>query len=222
MKRWLVNKIIKILSHLLLKIDSSELCKFPDQGPLIVAANHINFLDAPVLLSHLSPRPITGLVKKETWDNPLMGFLFDVWDGIPIDRTVADFTAFKLARKALDDHKILAVAPEGTRSEDGKLVRAKPGIGILVSQCDVPLLPIAYWGHEDFKKNIKHLKRSRMHIRVGQPFQVQLNGNPKNKETLQAMADAIMMEVAKLMPERYHGVYARGAFAVEKYVKYLD
>ena len=98
---WLVNTLIRLILHLLLKLDADELNQLPKQGPLIVAANHVNFLDAPVLITHLAPRPTTGLVKRETWDDPLMAFLFNLWGGIPIERDTADFTAFKAAKHAL-------------------------------------------------------------------------------------------------------------------------
>jgi 1-acyl-sn-glycerol-3-phosphate acyltransferase len=101
MLAWLVNAVIRFLLHILLRIDSSELAKVPEKGPMVAVANHVNFLDAPVLITHLQPRPVTGLVKKESWDNPVLAFLFNVWGGIPIDRSVADFAAFKEAKKAL-------------------------------------------------------------------------------------------------------------------------
>jgi len=222
MKKWLVNTIIKIITHILLKIDASELKKIPMEGPLVAVANHVNFLDAPIIISHLHPRPTTGLVKKESWDIPLHKFLFNVWEGIPIDREIADFSAFRKAKDALKEGKILAVAPEGTRSETGKLIRAKPGIGILISQFNVPMISMAYYGHENFKYDIKRLKRAEMHIRVGRKFQIDMEKHPKNKETMQAVADAIMMEIAQLLPEEYRGVYAAGAFDREKYIEYLD
>ena len=219
MKKSLVNSIIKLITHVILKIDASELDKFPMEGPLLTAANHVNFLDAPVIISHLHPRPTTGLVKKETWENPILGFLFDTWDGIPIDRNIADFSAFKLAKEALKEGKILAFSPEGTRTEDGKMIRAKAGIGILATQCDCPIFPIAYYGHEKFKENIKRLKRTPMIIKVGEPFQIDLGGLPKNKQTMQAVADAIMMEIARLLPEQYRGYYAQNSSDWEKYIK---
>ncbi len=58
----------------------------PAQGPLMLVANHVNFLDAPVMYTHLQPRPLTAFVKAETWDNPVMGLLFNIWGGIPIRR----------------------------------------------------------------------------------------------------------------------------------------
>lgn len=129
---WLVNTIIRVILHILLKIDASELKKVPNNGPLILAVNHVNFIEIPVLITQLLPRPITGLVKRETWDHPAKAFLFNLWEGIPIDRGMADFNAFKAAKAALlEKHQILAIAPEGTRSEDGRLIQGKPGITIL-------------------------------------------------------------------------------------------
>ncbi|KUK94330.1 MAG: Phospholipid/glycerol acyltransferase, partial [Anaerolineaceae bacterium 46_22] len=100
---WVVNKIIKCITNLILKIDGADLAKVPQEGPLIAAANHVNFLDAPVIITHLYPRKTTGLVKKETWDKPFLAFLFNLWEGIPIDRDIADFAAFKQAKQALKD-----------------------------------------------------------------------------------------------------------------------
>jgi 1-acyl-sn-glycerol-3-phosphate acyltransferase len=187
-----------------------------------VIANHVNFLDAPVLISHLYPRPTTGLVKEETWDNPFMAFLFNVWDGIPLNRDVADFEAFRRAKEALKEGKILAMAPEGTRTEDGRLIRGKPGVAVLASQCDAPLLPIAYYGHEKFNKNISRLKRTKMIIRVGDPFQINLNGHSKNKSTMQAVTDAIMIEIAKLLPNVYRGEYAQVENTQDGFIEYLN
>ena len=191
MLKWLVNSAVKLIAHTILKIDGKAVKQVPMQGPILAVANHVNFLDAPVVIALLHPRPTTGLVKKETWDNPLHAFLFNVWGGIPIDREIADFSAFRAAKEALKEGKILAVAPEGTRSRSGKMMRGKPGIAILARQCDVPILPLAYYGHEDFYDNIKKLKRTPMHIRVGEPFKIKWEGKARDKETLQAVTDAM-------------------------------
>jgi 1-acyl-sn-glycerol-3-phosphate acyltransferase len=217
MKR-IVNFILKLLLRIICKIDASELEKIPDQGPLIVVANHVNFLDAPVVISHLDPRPTTGLAKKETWDNPLMAALFNIWGGIPIDRDIADFSAFRKAKEALDEGKILAVAPEGTRSHDGRMVRGKPGIALLAHKSDVPILPMAYYGHENFSENIKRLKRTPMHIRVGKPIRLRLPARP-DKEILQTVTDAIMRRVAALLPEAYRGYYEEIALEDHDFVE---
>lgn len=105
------------------------------------------------------------------------------------------------------------------------MIRAKPGIGILASQCDCPILPFAYYGHENFYENLKRLKRTPMTIKVGNPFRIVLSGRSKNKETMQALADAIMLEIAKLLPEKYRGVYGEDQFDLGKFdslIEYLD
>jgi len=222
MLSWLVNQLIKFILHILLKLDASELEQVPSSGPLLLVMNHVNFLDAPVIITHLIPRPITGFVKKETWDHPITAFLFNLWGGIPIDRSMADFAAFKLAKKALNDGMIVAVAPEGTRTEDGRLIQGKPGLVLLASQCNVPIMSIAYYGHEDFRQKIRQLKRTPMKIRVGRTFKVKLEGHQKSKQFMQDATDAIMLEVADLLPKKYHGTYAHISIEKEKYLEYLD
>ena len=66
-----VNHTIKGLTRMVCRIDDHELKRIPPQGPMILVANHVNFLDAPMIYTHLFPRPLTGFVKAETWDNPL-------------------------------------------------------------------------------------------------------------------------------------------------------
>ncbi len=221
-KKWLVNHIIKFILHIILKIEFPDIDNIPRQGPLLLAVNHVNFLDAPVVISHLYPRPTTGLIKKETWDDPFMAFLFNVWEGIPLNRDVADFTAFQKAKEALRKGMILAIAPEGTRTGDGQLIRGKPGIAMLASKCDVTVLPIAYYGQEKFISNIKRLKRTLMTIKVGKPFHVDLNGQPRNKTNMQDVTDAIMVEIAKLLPEEYRGVYAQANGNQAAFLSFLD
>ena len=222
MIKFLVNHIVKFISHIIVKIETHDLDKIPPKGPLLGTANHINFLDVPIILSHLYPRPMTVLAKKETWENPMLGFLFNIWEGIPIDREIADFSAFHKSKQVLREGKILAFSPEGTRTGDRGLIQAKPGVAMLAIQCDVPIQPVAYFGHEHFWEDIKRLKRSKMTIRVGKRFRINLSGQPRNKEMLQHVADAIMLEIAKLMPEEYHGFYANKTSPGSQFISYLE
>lgn len=221
MMKWFVNLIVRFLANLVLKIDKSELPRVPGVGPLLVVVNHVNSLDAPVIIAHMHPRQTTELVKKETWDNAFFRFLFNIWGGIPIDREIADFSAFRAAQEALKEGKILAVAPEGTRSWDGCLVQAKPGVAMLAIKAGVPILPIAYFGHEHFSENLKRLRRTPMAIRVGAPFRIQLNGRQREKGILQEVADEIMVEIARLLPEEYRGFYADRLGAAQKFIERL-
>ena len=164
----MVNGTIKGLTRLLCRIDAGQLAQVPQKGPLILVLNHINFLDAPVLFTHLTPRPVTGFAKVETWENPLIGALFSLNKSIPIRRGQADVGAMRAALTALANGKIIGVTPEGTRSGDGRLQRGYPGVVTLALHSRAPLLPVVFYGNERFRHNLRRLKRTDFVIRVGQ------------------------------------------------------
>jgi 1-acyl-sn-glycerol-3-phosphate acyltransferase len=202
------------------RIEGAELRQVPRRGPLILAVNHINSLEAPLLLAHLQPRRMRGLAKIETWDNKFMGWLFNLWDSIPIRRGEADLEAVRRCLTALESGDILAVAPEGTRSYDGKLKPGRPGIVLIALRSGAPILPVAHWGGEDFSKNIKRLKRTDFHIRVGRPFTLDAKGEKVNGRIRQEMVDEIMHQIADLMPEEYRGEYVNHTLPSQKYLQF--
>lgn len=211
---WLVNHVIKALTRIVCVVDDSELSKVPVCGPLILISNHINFIDVPLLYTHLMPRPITGLAKAETWKIRWIAALFNLWGGIPLRRGEADTSAIRKSLAALSQNKIVGISPEGTRSGHGRLQRGHPGVitlalhGGAAVDSPIPILPIAFWGVEDLSANLKRLRRTPVHIRVGQPFYLNTNGQNVNRTIRQLMVDEIMGQIALLMPEKYRGVYS--------------
>jgi 1-acyl-sn-glycerol-3-phosphate acyltransferase len=189
------------------RVDDHELPRVPVSGPLLLVCNHVNFLEIPLVLSHLQPRRVTGLAKAETWNSPVMGVLFNLWGAIPVRRGEGDVAAIRRVLEALDAGMIVAIAPEGTRSGDGCLRRAKPGIGLLAAHSKAPILPVAYYGHEGIWSNLRRLRRTDFHIRVGPILRVRANGQ-WTAERRQALADQVMYQIAALLPERYRGAYA--------------
>jgi len=203
-----VSWVIRVGTSVPCRIERSRLAQVKARGPLILAVNHINSLEVPLLFAHLQPRKIIGLAKIETWNSKLMGWLFDLWDAIPVRRGEADLEAIRRCLDVLKAGDILAVAPEGTRSYNGRLLHAQPGIVLIALRSGAPILPMAHWGGEDFGANLKKLKRTDFHIRVGKLFYLDAKGEKVNGEIRQAMADEIMSQIAALMPEDYRGEYA--------------
>lgn len=217
----ILNFIIRQGSSIVLDIDAGELNKVPRKGPLIIATNHINFIEVPVVYTHLQPRPITGLVKVETWNNPLMGLLFDLWGGIPVRRGEADVTAAKRCLEALKAGKIVAVAPEGTRSGDGRLRKGNAGIVFLASKSQAPILPIAFYGAEQYWQDLRSLNKIPFRIRVGRPFLIDLPEKAISQRIRNQIADEIMIQIALLLPPSYHGYYAGRVSEKPRYLKPL-
>lgn len=203
-----VNRVVRGFFSLLCRVDSSQLDRLPQQGPAIVVANHVNFLEAPILMTWLDNPAFTGIAKRESWKSPLLKFLFDLWEIIPIDRGMVDRDAFNQALRVLDQRKILAISPEGTRSKDGRLLKAKAGVSILAMRSGAPIVPVAVWGHENFWSNLKHLRRTDLHIAVGQPFRPTTEGAGLSRDIREAVTDEIMYKIAELLPEKYRGAYA--------------
>ncbi|MBE0671257.1 MAG: 1-acyl-sn-glycerol-3-phosphate acyltransferase [Anaerolineales bacterium] len=215
---WFVNFIIRVYTRITCRIDAPDLDKFPAHGPVIVIANHTGQIEVPMLFAHLQPRKLTGWAKVEAWDNWFLHWVFGIWDVIPVRRGEADMKALKLALKALDEGKIFGLAPEGTRNKTGKLIRAMPGTVIIALHSGAPIIPIAHWGGEVYLKNLKRLKRTDFHIRIGEPFKINVEGIKVNGEVRQEIVDDMMYELAKLLPEEYRGAYSDLSKAAGKYI----
>jgi len=203
----IVNWIVKSVFRLVCRIHAEQIDAVPMEGPLILAVNHVNFLETPIMVTHLLPRQATALAKVETW-NSWLAPLFVMWEAIPIRRGEADLSAFRKAQEALANHKMVGIAPEGTRSKDGRLGKGLPGIVLLAQRTGAPILPIACWGHENFWGNLTHLRRTDFYIAVGKPFKLKLSSGTLSKDVREQVTQEVMYQISALLPENYRGVYA--------------
>ena len=206
--RGLVNFVIKVLISIACRIDANELNKVANAGPLILATNHINFLEIPLVYLWMQPRPLYALIKIETIHHPFFGFLADSWGGIPVRRGEFDRSALVTCIKLLEDGNILAISLEGTRSGDGKLLKGYPGVIPIALKSAAPIQPVVFYGHENFWKNVVRLKRTDFKIVVGEPFMIKDHGLGMSREVRQEIVDQIMFRLAMIMPEKYRGVYS--------------
>ncbi|WP_353064146.1 AMP-binding protein [Tunturibacter psychrotolerans] len=160
-------------------------------GPMLIIANHVTTYDLPLLLYAL-PRAIRlhtaaamsgeiledlrrGQNRQPRWLNPLgppawflITALFNVF---PLPRRRDFQRSFAHAGEALDRGLNVFIFPEGTRSPDGTLAPFRPGIGLLVKQSSVPVLPMALRGLGELKTRKRRWFRSgTLQVRVGQPI----------------------------------------------------
>ena len=218
--RTFVSWFIRAWSSILCRIEHKPLTNVPKHGPLILAINHIGSLEVPLFAALLQPRKTIALAKIETWNNKLMGWLFDLWEAIPIRRGEVDLEAIRRCLIVLKAGSMLVVAPEGTRSYHGRLQRGQPGISFITLRSGSPILPIVHWGGENFGTNLRHIKRTDFHIRVGRPFTLDAKGQKVTREVRQVMADEIMYQLAVLMPEEYRGEYQNCDPPPTKYLRF--
>lgn len=206
--RKVFNNTVRFGLGILCRIDAGDIEKIPATGPLIVFTNHTGSVEVPLVFVLLQPRPVTGLAKVETWDNFFMAWLFNLWGAIPIRRGEADMEAMRKALESLEYGKILGISPEGTRNKTGKLLRGHPGIVALAIHSRASIIPLAHWGGEKFKTNLKGFKRTDFHIRVGKQFQIHTNNQKVDKKTRQKIVDEMMYQLASMLPAEYRGEYS--------------
>ncbi|MBL8089570.1 MAG: 1-acyl-sn-glycerol-3-phosphate acyltransferase [Anaerolineales bacterium] len=204
---WLTVFLIRIWIRLTCQLDMTELQKVPMNGPLIAITNHTGQVEVPIMFAYLQPRKITAWAKAEAFDNLFLKVIFGIWNVIPVRRGEADIKSLKIAVQMIKDGYIFGIAPEGTRNKTGKLLRAQPGTVLLALHSGAPILPIVHWGGEHYLKNLKSFKRTDFYIRVGEPFKLNVEGVKMTSEIRQQIADEMMYEIAKMLPEEYRGEY---------------
>jgi 1-acyl-sn-glycerol-3-phosphate acyltransferase len=207
--RWLIGCLMRILYRY--EIHGRE--NVPSQGALIVAVNHLHLLD-PLAVAPAVSRQIVTLAADKWRNNPLIGVFLKLAGSIFVARGEVDRKALRACLELLDDGGALAVALEGTRSRTGQLQRARPGAAYLAMRTNAMILPVAFWGVEKLRTWCK-LRRPRCQVIIGKPFRLRQSKDKLSTAELQDLADAVSIQIARLLPESYRGVYAESAAAVE-------
>lgn len=215
-----IIKAFRILTNMLCRIDDEQLARVPDKGPLIIVTNHINILEIPVIYTRLQPRPITGFVAEYRWENRWLRWLLQVCEAIPLHRGEADVTAMRRALDVLKEGNILVIAPEGTRSGHGQLQKAHPGAVLLTLHSGAPLLPVVLYGHEHWIENLRRLRRTDVHIAVGELMHLDARGVKITRQVRRQMIDEVMYQMAALLPLQSRGVYSESNAATEIYLTF--
>lgn len=204
----LVVKSLAGLTSLICRIDDRALNRIPQRGPLILVTNHINVLEIPVIYTRLQPRPVTGFVAAVRWKHGWSRWLLEVCQAIPLQRGEPDVKAIRHGLEMLARGYLVIVMPEGTRSGHGRLQPAYPGVIVLALHSRAPILPVVFYRHEDYKNNLKRLRRTDLTIAVGSPFQLDPGELKVTRQVRRKMLDQVMHQVAGLLPEKNRGVYA--------------
>jgi len=181
----------------------------PTTGGLIVASNHLNNADPPMIARAVG-RPVVFMAKKEMLAIPVVGALFRWWGTFPVRRGEADIAALRLAQEVVRGGDALMMFPEGTRSRTGGLGTGHPGTALIALRTGAPVLPVAITGTEGIRWPSFFLKpRSvrRVRVVIGEPVRVERSGRVDTEAVTRA-TEQIMRRIAALLPPEYRGAYA--------------
>jgi 1-acyl-sn-glycerol-3-phosphate acyltransferase len=172
----------------------------PATGGFLIAANHASYLD-PFIIGAQVTRQIAYFARKTLWKPGFASWWLNTVGTIPVDRDGGqDVSAIKRVLRALKEERGLILFPEGTRSLDGALQRAKPGVGFMACRTQVPVVPVRIFGSfEAFGKGGSLRLGTPVSVVFGRPIPPSAYDDPgAGKERYQIASERIMAEIARL------------------------
>lgn len=183
----------------------------PRRGGALIISNHLGWFD-PVLLVAASPRPILWMAKAEFIKYPILRWFAFQAGVFPVRRGQADRQALRHAQGLLDDGMLVGMFPEGTRSKTGGLKEPFGGASLVALRSNAPIIPCALVGTEGLplsgSKPVQQRRYPKVAVIFGEPFTLEHVAADGTKHSLDDLTDAMMIEVARMLPEQYRGIYA--------------
>jgi 1-acyl-sn-glycerol-3-phosphate acyltransferase len=213
LRRPIAKSVIRGFFKLGGRVSMTGLENIPRGKPYVVAINHISLFDPPLVLV-LWPEMLEAAGASDVFDRPFQGDLLRIYGVIPVHRGEYDRVLIDTMLAVLRSGRPLMLAPEGGRSHDVGLRRAKPGVGYILDEARVPVVPVGLVGTtDDWLKRALHLQRPPIEMRVGKPLILPpIEGaGAARRAARQQNADIVMQHIAGLLPPAYRGVYAGSA-----------
>ena len=191
----------------------------PEEGPAILASNHLSFSDS-FFLPLVVDRKITFLAKSDYFTGPgVKGWLtkqfFSGVGQVPIDRSGgnASMGAIDTGVRILREGNLLGIYPEGTRSPDGRLYRGRTGPARMALAAPAPVIPVAMIGTDKIQPTGQKIPNLYpLTIRIGRPLDFsRYAGMEDDRFVLRSMTDEIMYELMELSGQEYVDIYANKA-----------
>ena len=179
----------------------------PEEGPLLLACNHISYFDPLAqgyFLEKANRRP-RFLAKSELYDHWLLKRVLEGTKQIPVHRGTGSKTPVEEAKRALANGEAVMIYPEGTvtRNPDFTPMEAKTGIARLTLGTDVPVLPVAVWGSQHVwqRDGARSLKFGRpIWVKAGVPMDFsEFEGQQDDPAVLRKVTEQVMDELTRLV-----------------------
>jgi 1-acyl-sn-glycerol-3-phosphate acyltransferase len=198
---WLGYNLSRLVARTCFRFKVLHRERIIEEGGAILAMNHQSYLDPP-LAGIACRRPIYYLARKTLLNWPVLGPIFPKLNVIPVDQERADMSALKSVIKLVRAGHCTVVFPEGSRTLDGQLQPAQPGLGLIIAKTLAPVVPMRIFGaHEAFPRGGK----PRFHpitIIVGEPMhftEADLVGS--DRELCQRLSERVLERIAAIQNE---------------------
>jgi 1-acyl-sn-glycerol-3-phosphate acyltransferase len=217
-----LDRVVAPLLRLLLRPRVEGRDNVPGDGPLIVASNHLSFIDS-FIIPLVLPRHVTFIAKAQYFEGRGLKGRFVRWfltslGHVPVQRG-AQRGAMGALEQALDVLRhggAFGIYPEGTRSKDGRLYRGRTGIGWLVLASRAQVLPLGISGTDRMQPIGARLPRIRPRatVRIGKPMDFAQYRDLPPARARRSITDDVVSSIRELSGQEYAGIYNERADAV--------
>ncbi len=195
--RWghrLTNIFCKTMGHL----EVQGIRHIPREGGVLLVSNHVSFLD-PVIVGSAANREIHFMARSTAFDIPGLGKLISLYNAYPVNRGAPDLGALRKTIALLKAGNVVLMFPEGTRSVDGTLGKARDGACFIADRAGVPTIPVFHSGAERMlPRSSSRLRRTKLSVTFGEPLELITGEFETKRERYQQMGNQIMEAIADL------------------------
>lgn len=174
-----------------------------EEGGVILAMNHESYLDPP-LAGIACHRELHYLARKTLQQWPILGPILPKLNVVPVDQDRADMSALKTIIKLIRAGHATVIFPEGSRTLDGQLQPAQPGLGLVIAKTLAPVVPMRIFGaHRAFPRGGKPRPFTPITLVVGEPIHFtkdDLSG--EGRELYQRLSERVLERIAAIQYER--------------------
>ena len=189
----LPNRIVmSVFSYVALRMRTRERHHIPRSGPVLIACNHVSFVDPLLMAIAILPRQVFFMAKEELFRSKPLAWWMRRSGGFPVRRATPDVWSVRVARDLLAEEHCLLVFPEGGVTRDGNMRPGFSGTGYLSLQPNVTVIPAVIWDTQ--------MVRGPVRVVFGPPIAMDdLRASPRPGRNRRATA-RIMETLAEMVP----------------------
>lgn len=184
-------------------------------APVIFICNHLSNADGLILNKVLKDKDVTFIMGVKLTKDPMTNLGCKIVKNIQITPSSPDRNAISNLVKHVKSGNNILIFPEGTRSRNGSMIKAKKGIYLIAKLCGVPIVPICIYGSEKFmpidvsgNMNNEVFCNADVHVNIGDEIVLpnKLENEDKH-EYEERCVEYLMRGISTMLPQEYRGVY---------------
>ena len=197
------RNFIVLHNRIVARVRRKGICTVPQDGPVIVAANHNSAIDPFLLISTSPNRYLSFMIAREFTGIPLVSYLARLAECIPVNRTGVDIASVKSALRHLSAGKAIGIFPQGRIVAPDDWENVQEGVGMLALRSGATIIP-AYISGTHYSDNvyIPYFLPQRAIVHYGKPIDLSpWSARTRDRAAYREVAQHIIERIKSLRPQ---------------------